>query len=211
MQQTRPAVRAMTPADVEAVLEMERLAFPEMPNERLWTRAQVVAHLEVFPEGQWVAEKDGRVLGSCMNMLSSWARAAASHTWADITGGGLLRAHDPQGDVLYGTEIMVHPDARRQGVGRLLFGRRFSTVVERGLRAFVTGGRLPGYHQHAPRHKCRDYVAAVVRGDLTDPVLTPELKWGLTPRGVLCDYLFDPPSLHHATLVAWENPDRGEA
>ena len=206
-QRVEPALRPMRRDDLEAILEMERLSFEGIPPERQWTRGQVLAHVERFPEGQWVAELDGRVVGSCTNMLTTWERAMRPHTWHEITGGGLLRAHDPGGDVLYGTEIMVHPDARRRGIGRRLFERRYRFVVDRGLRAFVTGGRLPGYHQHAARMKCRDYVAAVARDDLVDPVLTADIRWGAEPRGVLCDYMLDPDSLHHAALVVWENPE----
>ena len=209
-----PRLRRMGHTDLEAVLEMERLAFPRIPEERHWKPEQVLGHIERFPDGQWVAERDGRILGSCMNMRTTWERATQQHTWHEITGGGTLRAHVPDGDVLYGTEIMVHPDARRQGIGRLLFNERYDYVRRNGLRAFVTGGRLPGYAAHAQQLTPARYVDAVKRGELTDPVLTPELRWGLQPMGVLCGYMTDPPSLHHATLVAWENPERdpsGEA
>lgn len=141
-----------------------------------------------------------------MYIRTTWARATRPHTRMEVTGGGRLLAHDPEGDVLYGTEIMVHPDARGRGLGRLMLGRRFSYVVENRVRAFVTGGRLPGYAEKAAAWKCRDYVRAVVRGDLADPVVTAQLRWGLTPIGVLCGYMMDPPSLHHATLVCWANP-----
>lgn len=141
-------------------------------------------------------------------MLTSWERATTQHRWRDITGRGTLSTHEPAGDTLYGTEIMVHPEARRMGLGRRLFERRFRFVAENGLRAFVTGGRLPGYSGNAERMLPQEYVEAVTRGDLTDPVLTPEIKWGLTPRGVLAGYIVDPPSWHYATMVVWENPQR---
>lgn len=198
----------MLPDDLDDILAMERVAFPRIPEERLWKREQVIAHLGVFPEGQWVVDRGGRVVASCTNMLTRWERATSPHTWHEITGGGTLSEHEPGGDILYGTEIMVHPDARRQGLGRALFEQRFAFVRERGLRAFVTGGRLPGYREHADRMTPWQYVQTVVRGAMTDPVLTPELRWGLTPIDVLCGYMVDPPSLHHATLVAWENPER---
>lgn len=202
----KPALRPMTLADVQTILDMERAAFPDIPDERLWKREQVAGHIERFPEGQWVVERSGVVLGSCMNLRTTWERATSHHSWHDITGGGRLTTHVPDGDVLYGTEIMVHPQARRMGIGRQLFNRRFGYVVERGLRAFVTGGRLPGYRAMIDRYKPWDYVEAVVRGDVTDAVLTPELRWGLTPLDVMCGYMMDPPSAHHATLVAWVNP-----
>lgn len=199
-------IRAMREDDLDAILEMERISFPGIPPDHQWKPDQVLAHVRRFPEAQWIAERDGRVVGSCMNMRTTWARATAPHTWHGITGGGRLREHVPDGDVLYGTEIMVHPDARRQGVGRRLFEHRFAFVVEHRLRAFVTGGRLPGYGAHAERYTCDQYVRRVAHDELIDPVLTADVRWGLEPRGVLCGYMHDPPSLHHASLLVWENP-----
>lgn len=200
-------LRPMRMTDVDGILAMEREAFPDIPEERLWLREQVEAHIRVFPEGQWVVERDGLLLGSCMNMRTSWERATAQHRWREITANGSLATHDPQGDTLYGTEIMVSPRARRMGLGRRLFEQRYRFVVDHGLRAFVTGGRLPGYGQHLDRLVPQEYIEAVQRGDLTDPVLTPELKWGCTPIGVFAGYIVDPASCHYATIVVWENPE----
>lgn len=203
-----PSVREMRLDDATAILELERVAFPDIPHDRLWRRHQVEAHVHRYPDGQWVVERDGRVLGSAMNMRTTWERATGHHRWREITGDGTLATHLPDGEILYGTEIMVHPHARRMGLGRRLFERRFRHVLDHGLRAFVTGGRLPGYRHHADRMVPQEYVAAVQLGDLTDPVLTPQLKWGLTPLGILGGYIMDPSSCHYATLVTWENPER---
>lgn len=198
----------MTLRDVDAILAMEREAFPDIPDDRLWKHEQVAAHVQRFPEGQWVIERDGAILGSCMNMRTSWQKATSQHRWREITGDGMLTTHEPRGDTLYGTEIMVSPRARRMGLGRRLFEKRFAYVSEHGLRGFVTGGRLPGYCQHRGSLAPQEYIEAVTRGELTDPVLTPELKWGCTPMGLFAGYIMDPPSCHYATIVVWENPER---
>lgn len=190
------------------IMALERACFPDSPPGTLWTREQLLAHLRRFPEGQFGMAHDGRLVGTCTNMLTQRSEALAPHTWHQITGNGLLTTHRPDGDVLYGTEIMVDPGARRMGIGRALFNRRFRFVVEHGLRAFVTGGRIPGYRDHADELTPQEYVDLVARGDLTDPVLTPDLKWGCVSRGVLPRYIADPPSLGYATLLVWENPER---
>ena len=202
------ALREMRMSDVDAILQLEREAFPDIPDERLWQRHQVESHIRTFPEGQWVVERDGVILGSCMNMRTSWERATTQHRWREITAMGTIDTHDPHGDTLYGVEIMVSPRARRMGLGRRMFERRFAYVVEHGLRGFVTGGRLPGYCEHRERLVPQEYIEAVMHGELTDPVLTPELKWGCTPIGVFAGYIMDPASCHYATVVVWENPER---
>lgn len=208
---TQGVVREMTSADVDAIMELEREAFHDIPEDRLWKRRQVAAHIERFPEGQWVVEQDGRIFGSCMNMRTTWERATAQHRWREITGDGMLSTHEPHGDTLYGTEIMVSPRARRMGIGRRLLERRVGYIVEHGMRAFVTGGRLPGYHEHVGRLVPQEYVDAVRSGALTDPVLTPQIRWGGAPIGILGGYLMDPPSCHYATIVVWENPERAQS
>lgn len=158
-----PQIREMTLRDLDAVHELERLAFASIPESRLWKPWQLQGHVETFPEGQWVVELDGRIVASCTNLRTTYEKATAPHTWHGITGDGRLATHDPTGDVLYGTEIMVHPDARRRGIGRRLFERRFRFVVDHGMRAFVTGGRLPGYAEHAQTHTAWGYIQAVAR------------------------------------------------
>ncbi|HWG89412.1 MAG TPA: GNAT family N-acetyltransferase [Candidatus Thermoplasmatota archaeon] len=206
-QQPGVALRRMTYDDVDAIEQLERLAFQGIPDDHLWKRGQVEAHLDRFPEGQWVAELDGEVVGSCTNLRIPYEVAVAPHTWHQITGGGYLATHDPEGDALYGTEIMVHPGIRRMGIGRKLFQRRFQYVMEEGLRAFVTGGRLPGYGEYVREMRPHEYVERVQHEELTDPVLTPDLKWGCTPIGILGNYITDPDSAHYACLIEWVNPE----
>lgn len=203
----RPVVRQMRADDVDAIMALAREAFAGIPDERLWKPEQLHAHLARFPEGQWVVERDGGVVASCTNMLTTWERATRQHRWTEITAGGTLATHDPHGDTLYGTEIMVSPKARRMGLGRRLYERRYRFVVEHGLRGFATGGRLPGYRAHVDRMTPHEYIEKVKLGDLDDGTLTPQLKWGLTPIGLFAGYMMDPPSCHYASMVVWENPE----
>jgi hypothetical protein len=51
------------------------------------------------------------------------------------------------------------------------------------------------------------YADAVVRGDLSDPVITPQLRSGLCAVRVVRDYLPDEESCDHALLMEWRNPN----
>lgn len=197
-----PLLRRMTLADVPAVHALARACFPHLPS----TRDMIEAHVRRFPGGQLVAEREGRVVGSATSLLLPHTEALGPHTWWGITGGGRLTTHDPEGDVLYGTEMMVHPQARRGGIARLLYQARREVIAARGLRAFVAGGCIPGYASHAARLTAEEYVREVVEGRLADPTLTPQLRAGLRVAAVLEDYLWDPGSLDHATLLVWDNP-----
>ena len=77
-----------------------------------------------FPEGQFVVEYEGKIVGFCATFRINEAMALAPHTWMQITGGGFgAPATMPKGDWLYGMEIVVHPDYRGMRIGKRLTWR----------------------------------------------------------------------------------------
>jgi hypothetical protein len=54
------------------------------------------------------------------------------------------------------------------------------------------------------------YVASVLRGEIVDRTLTPQVAVGLCVRSILQDYINDPNSGNYASLLAWENPDQAD-
>ena len=52
-----------------------------------------------------------------------------------------------------------------------------------------------------------EYLARVVRGELADPTLTPQLRSGFVVRDILWHYLDDAEHGAEASLIVWENPD----
>lgn len=200
---SRVAVRPMRVDDIPQILALAGVCFPSIPPERRWVPDMLEAHVRVFPDGQWVVERAGEIVGSATSLRVPLKEALRPHTWRSITGGGYLRTHAPDGSALYGTEIMVHPGSRRIGIAKRLYGLRKRYVVEQNLKAFVTGGRIPGYDAHAQEMSAREYVARVVAGELQDRVLTPQLRSGLLVVDVLPEYLTDPLSRDNATLLLW--------
>ena len=63
---------------------------------------------------------------------------------------------------------------------------------------------MPGYHRHAHQMSVAEYLDAVVRGDLKDPVITFLLRCGRTPVGVAADYLEDEESCNYGALMEWK-------
>src|SRR5690606_2804123 len=198
-------IREMTYSDISAILEMQRLCFPGMDP---WKEEQLRSHLGVFPQGQLVAELDGKVIGSCSSLLINFDEYDDRHTWDDVTDEGYITNHNPDGYNLYGIEVMVHPDYRRMRVGQRLYEARKDLARALNLKSIVIGGRIPNYYKHEKEMTPREYVDAVSRHEIYDPVLSFQLLNDFTLMRVNPDYLPDDlASRKYATLMEWNNID----
>ena len=202
-------VRQATRADVPALMELNRLAYPVMAGDNMvWGESHLRSHLRVFPQGQLVAEADGRIGGAVATLIVNLGSDPLRlHTWAGITDSGYFTNHDPLGDTLYGADICVHPDLRGQGVGAVLYKARRKLCRQLNKRRILAGGRLWNYSDHADKMTPEEYAQKVVAGELRDLVLSFQLREGFVLRGVLPNYLRDLRSRNYASLVEWLNPD----
>lgn len=196
-------IRPLTLDDYEAVVRLQEAGFPGM---KPWTREQFESHLRHFPEGQIGAEYDGRLVGSSSSLIIEFDEYGGRHTWADISDRGYITNHDPEGDTLYGIEVVVHPDFRDMRIGRRLYEARQELARRLNLRRIMVGGRLPGYDKLAGSLSVQEYVERVQRNDLYDPVLTFQLANGFQVKRIVQGYLPSDDASHgYAVLLEWPN------
>ena len=199
------AVRQMIVDDIPAIIQLQLRAFP---NQTPWREDQLRRHMELFPEGQLVVvDADGCLLGSSSSLLIDWDDYAEEANWSAITGNGTFDTHDPQGKTLYGADMGVAPEARRLGVGSLMYETRKDLVRERSLKRLLTGGRIPGYCTVSAEMTAREYVAEVVAGRRRDPALSFQLQNDLVVLDVIPGYMADTESCGYATVLEWLNPE----
>jgi ribosomal protein S18 acetylase RimI-like enzyme len=204
----RVQVRCTQPADIPALVA---LSAREYGAGASWQPAQLLSHLEVFPEGQFVAtlHDDGveRVVGMASSLIIFWDDYDFSAAWRDFTSGGYFTNHDPaHGRTLYGAEIIVDPARRGLGIGARLYEARCALVQRLGLLRIRAGSRLAGYHAVADRMTAEQYVVEVVHERLNDPTLSFQLHRGFRVIGVVSGYLaHDPKSLGFAAIIEWLN------
>jgi len=202
-------IRPYTLADLPGLLAIQRECFPPpFPPELWWQPEQIATHVRLFPDGALCAEDAGELVGSATAHIVHWEPQQAAHTWSEASDNGWLRNHDPAGNTLYGVDIAVRPAWRNRGVARALYEARYDLVRRLGLKRFLAGSRLSGYRVHADRLTPEQYAEAVVRGDLSDPVITPQLRAGLQPLRVVRGYLPDEESCDNALVMEWRNPGR---
>lgn len=201
----RPSVRQTQLDDIPALIELQARVYPSIPA---WSRRKLREQIEVFPQGQVVAETDEGVIGCASSMIVLWDDWAESHSWKEITGAGTFEHHNPEGKTLYGAEVFVAPELRGSGVGHLLYEARRTLCRTMNLKRIIACGRLPGYHAYADEMSVEFYAQKVVWGDLRDMVLSFQIKEDFSYCGVVEDYLpEDKESCGHASIIAWLNPD----
>jgi len=200
----RVLVRHTRPDDVPRLIELQRRTYATIPP---WTEDKFLSQLEIFPQGQIVAEIAGRVVGGASSLIVRWDEWPVEHSWTEITGSGTFETHDPAGRTLYGAEVFVDRGLRGMGLGREIYRARRRICRALNLKRIIACGRLPGYARHAQDMDVDLYCKKVLWGDLVDPVLSFQLREGFRFCGVVEGYLpEDAESLGYASLIVWLNP-----
>ncbi len=208
--QTGVRIRNTKKEDIHKIVELQKESFPLLANYgNIWHEEELHNHLNIFPEGQFVAlEPDGTVVGSASTLVVSLNPEYADHTWKEITANGMFTNHNPHGDSLYGADISTHPKYRHEGIGSMLYDERKQLVIKLNLKRMIAGGRLYNYVEYANQMSAPDYAHNVIAGKLHDPVLSFEIANGFRFIKVLSNYLDDVRSLNYASFIEWINPNK---
>jgi hypothetical protein len=129
-------------------------------------------------------------------------------SWDVLTAHGSFDDDDPTGHTLYGADVFVSPDHQHQGLAHALTDATRALVVAERLWRMVGASRLPGYARLATTLSAEQYVAEVVAGTRSDPVLSVHLKDGWSVVKPIHGYTQnDPDSANWAAVIQWINPN----
>jgi ribosomal protein S18 acetylase RimI-like enzyme len=201
-------VRNTIKNDIPKIIDLQKQSYPYLAKYgNIWKAEELESHLEIFPEGQFIAvEPDGTIVGSASTLIVSLDPEYKEHTWIDITANGMFTNHSYDGDSLYGADISSHPKYRHEGIGTMLYDARKELAIKMNVRRMIAGGRLFNYCEYADKMSALEYAQKVIRRELRDPVLSFELDNGFNFIKILPDYLDDVRSLNYASFIEWLNP-----
>ena len=203
--ETKVVVRELHIDDFDELITLQTACFPGMDP---WTREQIESQIARFPEGQLCIEYEGELVASSSSLIVDSDRYSEWHNWKEVADGGFIRNHTPDGDTLYGIEMMVDPECRGFRLSRRLYDARKRLAKSKNLARIMIAGRIPGYQAVADEMTAGEYIESVMRKSLYDPVLTAQVSNGFVLKGLIPNYLpSDKASLGYATFLEWTNLD----
>lgn len=185
-------------------------AYKDMP-EAYWKEHHIEKLLSLFPKGQLCVTVNGKVVATALSLIVDYKKFGDSHTYKQITGDYTFTTHDPNGDVLYGIDVFVHPDYRGMRLGKRLYEARKKLCEKLNLRSIIMGGRIPNYNQFSEKLDPKGYIEKVKIKEIYDPVLSFQIANEFHVKKILNNYLQgDIGSKEYATLLEWNNIYHGK-
>jgi predicted amidohydrolase/GNAT superfamily N-acetyltransferase len=171
-----------------------------------WKKEQIQSQINIFPEGQMCIEYKKKVIASSSSLIVDIEIYDNEHKWFEISDQGYITNHDPEGDTLYGIEIMVDPEYQGKGLSRKIYDARKELAIQYNLRRIVLGGRIPGYVNYKDRLTVEEYIKQVSEKKIFDSVLSTQIANGFILKRIIDKYLeMDEDSAGYATFLEWTN------
>ncbi len=196
-------VRKINIKDFDRLHELGLKCYPTIEP---WLREHTQSQINIFPEGQICIEYKQQIIASCSSLIVDIEIYDKEHNWYEISDEGFIRNHNPQGDTLYGIEIIVDPEYQGNGLSRKLYEARKELVKIYNLRRIVLGGRIPGFVNYKGKLTVEEYVNQVSKKIIFDPVLSVQLANGFVLKRIIENYSdIDEDSAGFATFLEWTN------
>ena len=186
---------------------LELAAFPHANPEDLLNVEDIEFYSKVFPEGFFVVLDGDQVAGQGAGIFLDFDFDHPQHSIAGITGDHQCANHNPGGAWYYGTDMVVHPQYRRRGIGKRLYEVRKDLVQRHNKKGIIAGGHMPGYADHKGKMDTETYLKKVASGELYDPTLSFQMENGFRIVTILRNYIRDEVTNGDSALIVWDNPD----
>jgi GNAT superfamily N-acetyltransferase len=192
---------------VDELETVQRACFPSLAENEIITARHYAAHIQRFPDGQFMVLNEARQVVACStDFITTVDLDHIEHRFIEIMDNMWLTNHNPHGDWLYGADIGVHPAFRRKGIAKMLYQARRDLIRRLNLRGHVAGGMLSGYGRVKDEMPVEEYVAKVKSAEMFDPTVSVQLRQGFEIAGIIYDYVDDAICDNKAAFIVWHNP-----
>ncbi|MCB1140847.1 MAG: bifunctional GNAT family N-acetyltransferase/carbon-nitrogen hydrolase family protein [Leptospiraceae bacterium] len=175
--------------DFHALKELLELVYDQPPFHL--TEETFQLQIEKFPEGQYCIEDNGKPVAFAISMIVQYSDFGDKHKYRTLTSDGSLSLHNPEGDILYGVETIVHPDFQGLRLGRRLYAIRKEICEKMNLKKIILGGRTPGFQNYKDKMSPHEYVKKVGDREIYDRVLSFQFANDFHVRKIVMDYFSD--------------------
>ncbi|MDT8429607.1 MAG: nitrilase-related carbon-nitrogen hydrolase, partial [Pseudomonadales bacterium] len=197
-------LRNLTAEDYPQLSRLMDAVYPDLGGS--WPEESIMRLIREFPEGQIAIEDHGKLVAAALCIRCDYDRFSRQHTYEDLIGRREQFIHNKEGDALYGMDLFVDAEYRDLRLGRRLYDARKDLCRDLNLRAILAGGRITNYHKQADQMSPSEYIEAVDRKELHDPILSFQLANDFEVKRLLKGYMpEDKKSQGYATLLEWNN------
>src|SRR6266850_1027174 len=187
-------VRHATETDLDRLCQLEKLCWQHTRTPR----KQIRSRLQKYPQGQFVLEKERKVLGVIYSQRIATTDALMTCTAADVH-----KLHDESGSIIQLLAVNIDPRAQNAGYGDQLLEfmlQRCSLMT--GIEQ-VAGVTLCKNYESAGSQSFEEYIRR--QGSSQDPVLAFHQAHGAEVVKTIPGYRpEDQTNLNHGVLVAYD-------
>ena len=193
-------VRNATPEDAIQMEYVQAQCYPTLDQSEILTRVHFANHVKVFPEGQLVIEKGGKIVCTASTFRCNFPEHAG--TFLEETDNlWITNVQVNDGDWMYGIDMGVLPEYRGMGLSTELYNARNEICIQLKLKGQIIAGMTIGYGKVKDRMTIEEYCYALEINKFTDPTITPQKKAGFRWIRPLYNYINDPESGYASILM----------
>jgi hypothetical protein len=184
------------------------------PEDQRATADQFLSRLDIFPQGFFLAEVDGEVVGVSTSTLTNYnpGNLSAYRSWEKCTNNGYLYPLSEFVDYnsLFIVSNGIMKFARGSGIREGIIRSHIHLARKLGMKYVVTGAMMPGYDAFCAEHgdvPISEYAFLQMDGRLVDPTLNKLSSLGLNlpdPTHIIKDYYQSPESRDYGALLVCE-------
>ena len=193
-------IRNAIAADAVQMEQVQSLCYPTFHESEILVKKHFENHIKIFPEGQIVVEKEGKIVASASTFRCNFPEHDS--TFLEVTDNlWITKVQIPNGDWMYGIDIGVLPEYRGLGLSKEMYKARHEVCKLLGIKGQIIAGMTIGYGKVKDQMTVEEYCRDLEKKEFTDPTITPQRNAGFRWIRPLFNYINDPEAGYASILM----------